>query len=48
MSSEKRVVASAWHPQPMRELIHLNHCDVRVLAGEAGYQLSTGEIVRVN
>lgn len=45
IKAEKRMVATAWHPQPGAETIGLNHCDVRVLEGEAKYQLSSGEIV---
>lgn len=47
VSAEKRLVASAWHPIPRRDFIELGHCNVRVLEGAAGYQLSSGEIVRL-
>jgi hypothetical protein len=41
------VIATAWHPKPEANVIGTNKSDVRVLEGEAGYQLSNGEIVRL-
>lgn len=47
VSNADGIVATAWHPDPMGSVIGTNCSDVRVLTGEVGYQLSSGEIVRL-
>ena len=47
LTDEPRLIASCWHPEPNLSVISLNAGDVRVLVGEAAYQLSSGEIVRL-
>lgn len=47
VKNESRLVATCWHPKPTANLVSRNDCDVRVLTGEAAYQLSSGAIVRL-
>ena len=47
VKAEKRLIASAWHPDCNRTLIDLNHCDIRFNKGEPSYQLSSGEIIKI-
>lgn len=45
--AEPRLVASCWHPKPTGNSIGRPDSDVRVLTGDAAYQLSNGEIIRL-
>lgn len=47
VKNESRMVATCWHPKPTENVISRNDCDVRVLTGEAAYQLSSGAIIRL-
>lgn len=41
------IVTNCWHPQPEGDTVKLDKGDVRALHGEAAYQLSSGEIVKL-
>lgn len=41
------IIASVWHPGATSELVDTLHGNVRVLKGEARYQLSSGEIIEI-
>lgn len=44
--AEKQQVVRCWHPAPQGDLAQLkNGSNVEVSAGEAAYQLTTGEII---
>lgn len=45
VQAESGLVSTAWHPEAEADVISTNASDVRVLAGEPAYQLSTGEII---
>lgn len=45
VQAESGLVSTAWHPEAEADVISTNASDVRVIAGEPAYQLSTGEIV---
>jgi hypothetical protein len=47
VKNESRMVATCWHPKPTENVVSRNDCDVRVLTGEAAYQLSSGAIIRL-
>lgn len=45
VKSHDGLISMAWHPSGETESISTNASDVRVLVGDAAYQLSTGEII---
>jgi len=45
--SESRLVARCWHPSPESDIVATNASDVLSNVGEAAYQLSTGEIIKL-
>jgi hypothetical protein len=41
-------IATVWHPEAVGEVLESQNLgNIRVLVGEAAYQLSTGEVVKV-
>jgi hypothetical protein len=48
VKAEARMVSCVFHPEPDGELFDLGSgINARVAVGEAGYQLSSGEIVKL-
>lgn len=45
LNTPDHLIATVWHPDATGEVVVTSHGNVRVLAGPAQYQLSTGEIV---